>query len=434
MQAGQRCPFCVFTLALPAGQRCRSVAADPTFSLSNCDLQPEVERYEYVLVSGQTANGSVLVLTLDTRRGLLSPMADTRALGPAPSWLAWRKGAGPVSHVLGANRKLGGRGAETLTAVDWRQLTKRGEPPLANLSALAPPQIGTTPLTDSNYVEVSPSGRWALTAALAAGQVFVVPLLNGPGGSLSLGAVLPPLPKTEVGKGTHMAHFSPCGRYVYTPLRDTNVVRQWAFDDATGGLAPLGGSSATNAVPLPPNSGPRHMAFHPSLPVAYVVDEFTSTLAIFAWDASTGFLTADFTAEPWSIVSALPADAPAGTYTGAEVAVSLDGRFVYASTRGLSDGAVNVVGVYSVHAPSGALTPLAFTDGGGDLRTPRHFSLTPDDRYLLVGNQASSGRGCAEGVGSVMDAALWRVLQVKLRFHLTPPSAPPPKNCRTARA
>lgn len=354
--------------------------------------QPRVSRHEYVLVSGQTVNGSVQVLALDTRVGLLAPLAASRAQGPAPSYLAWRTNAGPVSHVLGANRKAGGRGAETLTAVDWAQVARRGDPPLANLSSIAPPQRGTTPLTDSNYVEVAPSGRWALTAALAKGQVFAVPLLAGPGGALSLGDVL--RPSTAVGKGAHMARFSPCGRCVYSPIRDGDVVRQFAFSDSDGALVPLGGSPAANAAPLPPGYGPRHIAFHPTLPVAYVVNEFTPSVAIFSWDPATGRLSADWAAEPWRLVPAVPAGAPPGKYSGAEVAVSLGGRFVYASTRGLTAGALNVIGVFAVDAGGGgALAPLAWEQGGGDLRTPRHFSLTTGDRFLLAANQAGDAGG-----------------------------------------
>ena len=357
-------------------------------------MQPCTPRHEYVLVSGQLANGSVQVLSLDTRAGLLAPLAASRALGPAPSYLAWRTNVGPVTHVLGANRKLGGCGAETLTAADWAWLPQSGgKPPPANLTSLEPPQRGTTALTDSNYVEVSPSGRWALTAALAAGQVFSVALQLGPGGTLSLGEAAPAVPKAAVGKGAHMAHFSPCGRFVYTPIRDGDVVRQFSFNDSDGSLAPLGGSADSNAAPLPPGSGPRHIAFHPTLPVAYVINEFNPSVAIFSWDPSTGRLSADRAAQPWRLVPALPPDTPpGGRHTGAEVAVSLDGRFVYASTRGLSNGSLNVIGVFAVDATAGgALTPLAWEQGGGDLNNPRHFSLTTGDRFLLAANQVGTG-------------------------------------------
>jgi hypothetical protein len=187
----------------------------------------------------------------------------------------------------------------------------------------------------------------------------------------------------------------------------------------------IDGGGGDNRARLPPGSGPRHLAFHPTLPVAYVLNELTSTIARFDWDGSSssssgsGLLTANFDREPDRIMSMLPpgtsADPvcikfgmsvvagsnPPGNiactemcrpYGAAELALSNDGRFLYASNRGLCEGTPaagkSSIATFAVDGGTGALTPLDWKYGGGDVQHPRHFSLTPDEAnaFMLVAN------------------------------------------------
>jgi DNA-binding beta-propeller fold protein YncE len=162
-----------------------------------------------------------------------------------------------------------------------------------------------------------------------------------------------------------------------------------------------------NKVLLPAGSGPRHIIFHPRLPVAYVLNELTSTIARFDWDPATGgHLLADFDQQPERIVSMLPAGSsscsinpqqPANSgackgqkclQAGAELVLSSDTKFLYASNRGKCGG-INSIVIYAVEPSNGALQALAWEDAGGDINFPRHISLTPDkdNRFLLVANQ-----------------------------------------------
>jgi hypothetical protein len=101
---------------------------------------------------------------------------------------------------------------------------------------------------------------------------------------------------------------------VYVPCLHSDWVRMFAWDEAHGRLTLLtrpgdGGSTAV----LPPGSGPRHLAFHSTLPtVAYTVNELASTLARFDYDPSTGLLSGDWGAQPQRIVSMLPPGATPG--------------------------------------------------------------------------------------------------------------------------
>ncbi len=74
---------------------------------------------------------------------------------------------------------------------------------------------------------------------------------------------------------------------------------------------------------------------------------------------------------------------PTEKNTAAEVAVSPDGKFLYASNRG-EDSLV----VFSVSSKDGVLTLIQRIACGG--KVPRHFTLDPTAQWLLCGNQDSA--------------------------------------------
>ena len=105
---------------------------------------------------------------------------------------------------------------------------------------------------------------------------------------------------------------------------------------------------------------------------AAVINEFGNTVSVFDV-ASDGALTLRDT------LSSLPADF-AGSSTGADIHVTQSGRFVYASNRGHDSIAV------FARAADGTLTARGHA---ATEQTPREFSLTPDDRFVVVCGQGS---------------------------------------------
>lgn len=61
----------------------------------------------------------------------------------------------------------------------------------------------------------------------------------------------------------------------YVPDLGADLVRGYKWNEETGVMTP----DAHLELELPPGSGPRHMVFHPKLPVAYVVNELLSTVS-----------------------------------------------------------------------------------------------------------------------------------------------------------
>jgi 6-phosphogluconolactonase len=123
-----------------------------------------------------------------------------------------------------------------------------------------------------------------------------------------------------------------------------------------------------------PGAGPRHLTFHPSLPLVFVANELDSTVATLRFDSARGTLS------PQSTSSTLPAGWT-GTNYPADIHVAANGRTLYVSNRGH-----NSIAVFSI-ATDGALALEQVISTAGDW--PRNFSLDPSGRWLLVANQRS---------------------------------------------
>jgi len=124
-------------------------------------------------------------------------------------------------------------------------------------------------------------------------------------------------------------------------------------------------------------AGPRHIAFHPTLPLVFVANELDSTVATLRFDAERGALS------PLDTRSTVPAGWT-GTNYPADIHLAASGRTLYLSNRGH-----NSIAVFSVAESTGggalALEQLVSTDGDW----PRNFTLDPTGRWLLVANQRS---------------------------------------------
>jgi len=164
----------------------------------------------------------------------------------------------------------------------------------------------------------------------------------------------------------HSSFFSPDGRYLYVQDLGLDKLVYYTLDRDQSKLVKQG------EIQLPGGAGPRHLAFHPSQPFAYVINELNSTITAFSYDAATGAL------EDIQHISTLPDDFNGENGT-AEVQISADGCYLYGSNRG-HDSIV----VYAVNEQGKLSLVQHISSGGGH---PRHFTLTPSGRHVLVANR-----------------------------------------------
>lgn len=165
----------------------------------------------------------------------------------------------------------------------------------------------------------------------------------------------------------HSSFYSPGERYVYIQDLGLDIVAAYELDRQGNKL------EHRSTVKLAPGAGPRHLAFHPSAPFVYVVNELNSTVTIMKLNSATGSL------EILDSISTLPENFE-GENGCAEIAISGDGGYVYASNRG-HDSIV----VYKTDAETGLLTIVQYMPTGGG--HPRHFALTPNGKWLLAANR-----------------------------------------------
>ena len=167
----------------------------------------------------------------------------------------------------------------------------------------------------------------------------------------------------------HMIVTTPDNRFAVVPDLGADMVYLYALDADRGRL------SLSQTLDLPPGAGPRHVAFHPSLPRMYVINELDSTMATFAYDEDDNWTRL-------SVLSTLPAGyvQPAlRPNTCADVHVHPNGKFLYGSNRG-HDSIV-------IYALDAAGQPQLRGHEATRGAWPRAFMIDPRGQYLVVGNR-----------------------------------------------
>ncbi len=177
----------------------------------------------------------------------------------------------------------------------------------------------------------------------------------------------------------HCATLSPDNRFLLVCDLGTDHISGFTIEPATGRLSDH--RLFTNSRP---GSGPRHIAFHPNGRWVYGINEIDSTVDRYLWT------TTRFSEAPQGLlvnantpVKTIAADFPAEKNTAAEVAVSPDGSFLYASNRG-----EDTLAVFTVSAKDGSLSLLQRVSCGG--KGPRQFALSPSAQWLICANENSA--------------------------------------------
>ena len=237
------------------------------------------------------------------------------------------------------------------------------------------------------HLAIDPSGHWLVVAYLTApGAVLVFP--RNPDGSLGTLTSTLELPGTpgphktqQLGPNPHHVVFDPSGRWLAVADRGVDRVFIASLDAGSGVLT----LNDPGWVQVREIEGPRHIAFHPDRPYAYLVNELRSTVTTFDWDAAAGTLTTK---------QVVPSHAPTfvADTRAAEIAVSPSGRYVYASNRsGAGDNTPggpdpDTMGIFEVRR-GGTLEPVGWVSTEG-IR-PRFFGIDPTGQRLYVANEVT---------------------------------------------
>jgi 6-phosphogluconolactonase len=299
---------------------------------------------ETVVYVSESGHNRIAVFVLDEEAGKLSRRGDVLLEG-SPGALALGADGGRLYAAVRSEKKFATLAIDPAT----------GMPELLSYVAAA---------GNPAYVHPDATGRWLLAAYYGEGLVSVSPIDED-------GVVSgEPVSVLDIGPKAHCIRTDPSNRFAFCPHpMDLNCVDQFRFDEATGELT----LNDPPTMPGDTGAGPRHLKFHPNGKWAYVVNEQGKSVTFCHYDAERGLLSRQQT------VSTHPADWEPGKGSCAEIKVSSDGRFVYASNRGHES-----LASFSVDAESGRLAPLERVPTE---KIPRSFDLMPGERFVVAAGQ-----------------------------------------------
>ena len=224
------------------------------------------------------------------------------------------------------------------------------------------------------HVSVDATGKILFVANYGGGNVKSLPLNPGTiadGGDFFQLQGSGVNPSRQSSPHAHFITTDPSNRFALACDLGTDNVMIYKLTN--GVLTPTNPPFAS----VPPGSGARHLAFSRDGKFAYVISEMACTITTFAWDSQKGKLDLIET-----ITALPPSVAVQNNFTAAEILVSPNGKFVYATIRGHDS-----VSVFATDAHSGKLTFLQNISAGG--KVPRGLGIDPTGRWLITANQKS---------------------------------------------
>jgi 6-phosphogluconolactonase len=330
---------------------------------STDDVQPPGDLLYIGTYTDGVRTEGVHIVRMDGRSGQLR-LIRSIDVGENPSFLAIHPN-GRVLYAVNELEKYNGKSSGAVSAFAIARQTGT----LTRLNEQ--PSEGGKPC----YVSVDASGKVVLVANYLGGNVGLFPIEAN--GALSPAALVDqhtgsgPNAENQKTPHAHCAIADPSNRFVLAADLGVDRVYVYRLDIDGKSLHHVEGGDAV----MRPGAGPRHIAFHPKLPLVFVANELDSTVATLRFDVERGVLS------PLDVHSTVPAGWNGANYPG-DIHVSSDGRTLYVSNRGH-----NSIAVFSVAATTGAITRDQVISTDGDW--PRNFSLDPTGRWLLVANQRS---------------------------------------------
>jgi 6-phosphogluconolactonase len=287
--------------------------------------------------------------------------------GGRPGTGAWRLGFDGTALKV-AERWQGLTDSSYLQPVGGRVFAVEELPDSAALVELLPGgRLDRRPLPGSGLCHVTAWGGRLYASGYSGGCLAGLDLDTGKPCCYLEHSGQGPNPARQDRAHIHSAQPSPDGSRLLVADLGLDRLFQYAAQP-DGALTPF---APQPWVCTPPGEGPRHFAFHPSGQALYLAAELGLKLLVYRLQGDRlEFCQAHALGDPHSQPESLAAD----------VQVSPDGRFVYASVRG-----ADAILCFRAEDPASLRPAGSFPSGG---RSPRSFSLSPDGLFLAAANQS----------------------------------------------
>jgi len=306
------------------------------------------EIYAYV---GNADSNEVLVFRMDAKTGAMTLVEQVPLVGIEKAGPSTPMAVSPDKRTL-----FVGVRSQPFTAVSYAIDPKSGK--LQHL--------GNGPLVDSMaYIATDRRGKLLFSASYGGNKIAVNPID-------AKGIVQAPSQVIPTGLNAHAIQADPSNRFVLATNLGSDAVLAFKLNPDTGQLTP----NQPLETKVAEKSGPRHFVFHPNGKFVYLVHELNGDLTTLGYDADTGQLS------DLQHATALPPGFD-GTPWAADIHITPDGRFLYASERTSS-----TLAGFRVDAATGRLSTIA---GVSTEKQPRGFAIDPSGRFLAAVGELSDG-------------------------------------------
>lgn len=226
--------------------------------------------------------------------------------------------------------------------------------------------IGANPC----HINLDASEKWIFVANYSSGDLVVVPILADG----SLGEIKQRISHSGSGPNkarqekphVHSVNISPNNKQLFVADLGLDKVFVYDFDQNSGLLSPK------SEIKTAPGSGPRHLTFHHSKPIVYVIEELTSSISVVNIGSDSAIVVQN--------LSTLPDGFDEESYC-ADIHLDKSGKYLYGSNR-LHDTIV----LFEVQEDGTLLSKSHHSTLGS---FPRNFALNPSGNFLLAANQKS---------------------------------------------
>lgn len=225
-------------------------------------------------------------------------------------------------------------------------------------------KLNSQPTLGEDPCHVATDGRRVVTANYSGGSMTTFPIRYD--GSLSasdtvfMGAAGGTNSVRQTTPHMHCCVFSPDSNYLFVTDFSSDRILRYAVSPKEDQPKPL-----SEAVSLAPGSGPRHLTFSPDGRHAYLISELSGKVSAFSY--------ADGRLIPIQTITADTLRAQGS----ADIHLSPDGKYLYASNRLQNDG----IAIFAVDPQTGKLAKVGYQPTG---KHPRNFCITPNGKFLLV--------------------------------------------------
>ena len=315
-------------------------------SLAACQSQPVAD--ELTMIVGTYTNAGsegIYTFKFDQENGTVKPLEVIKMDNPSYLTLSANQ---QVMYVVSEKND------ETAALAAFKFNKEDGTAELMNQQ----PTYGEDPCY------VATNGKIVTTANYTGGSMSIFPLrYDGslePVDTIFCGNIGGPDMSRQDAPHVHCTAFSPDGKMLLAT--DFSADRLLHFDVEADPIKP---HLLFETTPINADSGPRHIIFSNDGRFVYIISELSEAVTVCSYN--DGNIQVIQTIETH----------PQADRHAADIHLSPDGKFLYASVRNIEDG----LAIFKVNQETGMLEKVGYQLTG---KHPRNFNITPNGKYVLV--------------------------------------------------